>query len=68
VEELAALWHVCAACSHHHPMPVGDWVRLLLDEEKLEVWDEHVVPTDPLKFDDGKPPSRRWTGPASASR
>jgi acetyl-CoA carboxylase carboxyl transferase subunit beta len=74
VEEMAALWHVCAACGHHHPMPVGDWVRLLLDEEKLEVWDEHVVPTDPLKFDDGKPyPERlerakRTTGLSEAVR
>jgi acetyl-CoA carboxylase carboxyl transferase subunit beta len=74
VEELSALWHVCAACAHHHPMPVGDWVRLLLDDEKLELWDEHVVPTDPLKFDDGKPyPERlerakRTTGLTEAVR
>jgi acetyl-CoA carboxylase carboxyl transferase subunit beta len=55
-------------------MPVGDWVRLLLDEERLELWDEHVVPTDPLKFDDGKPyPERlerakRTTGLTEAVR
>jgi acetyl-CoA carboxylase carboxyl transferase subunit beta len=52
---MAALWHVCGACGHHHPMAVAEWVRLLLDDQELEVWDEHVSPTDPLKFDDGKP-------------
>ena len=36
-------------------MPVEDWVRLLLDDAELEVWDEHIAPTDPLAFDDGKP-------------
>lgn len=36
-------------------MPVEDWVRLLLDHGELEVWDEHIAPTDPLGFDDGKP-------------
>src|SRR5689334_794586 len=71
---MAAQWHICAACGHHHPMPVDDWVRLLLEEEKLEVWDEHVTPTDPLKFDDGKPyPERlerakRTTGLTEAVR
>jgi acetyl-CoA carboxylase carboxyl transferase subunit beta len=36
-------------------MPVGDWTRLLLDDGELEVWDDHIAPTDPLAFDDGKP-------------
>jgi acetyl-CoA carboxylase carboxyl transferase subunit beta len=36
-------------------MPVEDWTRLLLDGDELEAWDEHIIPTDPLAFDDGKP-------------
>jgi acetyl-CoA carboxylase carboxyl transferase subunit beta len=36
-------------------MPVGDWTRLLLDDAKIEVWDDHIAPADPLAFDDGKP-------------
>ena len=36
-------------------MPVEDWTRLLLDDDELEAWDEHIVPADPLAFDDGKP-------------
>jgi acetyl-CoA carboxylase carboxyl transferase subunit beta len=61
VEELEARFLVCASCSHHHPMPVDDWVRLLLDEATLETWDEHIAPTDPLAFDDGKPYPERLT-------
>ncbi|HTQ03525.1 MAG TPA: acetyl-CoA carboxylase, carboxyltransferase subunit beta [Polyangiaceae bacterium] len=55
VEELEARFSVCGTCGHHHPMPVDDWTRLLLDDAELEVWDEHIAPTDPLAFDDGKP-------------
>jgi acetyl-CoA carboxylase carboxyl transferase subunit beta len=55
VEEMTARFHVCAACDHHHPMPVADWVRLLLDDGAFEAWDEHIAPADPLGFDDGKP-------------
>jgi acetyl-CoA carboxylase carboxyl transferase subunit beta len=55
VEEMEARFHVCPSCEHHHPMPVGDWVRLLLDDASLEAWDEHIAPADPLGFDDGKP-------------
>jgi acetyl-CoA carboxylase carboxyl transferase subunit beta len=54
-EELVARFHVCGACGHHHPMPVEDWKRLLLDGAALEAWDEHIAPADPLAFDDGKP-------------
>jgi len=74
VEELEARFLVCASCSHHHPMPVEDWTRLLLDGAELEAWDEHIAPTDPLGFDDGKPyperllRSQRNTGLSEAIR
>jgi acetyl-CoA carboxylase carboxyl transferase subunit beta len=31
-----------------------DWRRLLLDGGRLDTWDEHIRPADPLGFDDGK--------------
>ena len=74
VEELEARFLVCGACGHHHPMPVTDWTRLLLDDAALEAWDEHIAPTDPLAFDDGKPyperliRARRNTGMTEAIR
>ncbi|HEX5100482.1 MAG TPA: acetyl-CoA carboxylase, carboxyltransferase subunit beta [Polyangiaceae bacterium] len=55
LEEFEARFHVCGACAHHHPMPIADWTRLLLDNGALEAWDEHIAPADPLVFDDGKP-------------
>jgi len=36
-------------------MSVVEWADLLLDDGALEIWDEHIAPTDPLSFDDGKP-------------
>jgi acetyl-CoA carboxylase carboxyl transferase subunit beta len=30
------------------------WRNLLLDDGALEAWDEHIAPTDPLEFFDGK--------------
>ncbi len=53
-EELAANWNVCAACGFHHPMRPPDWRGLLLDGARLDAWDEHVRPADPLSFNDGK--------------
>jgi acetyl-CoA carboxylase carboxyl transferase subunit beta len=61
VEELEVRYLVCATCGHHHRMPVADWKRLLLDDGELEPWDEHIAPTDPLMFDDGKPYPERLT-------
>ena len=42
-------------------MPVGHWLKLLLDGGALEPWDEHIAPADPLGFDDGKPYPERIT-------
>jgi acetyl-CoA carboxylase carboxyl transferase subunit beta len=53
-EALSESWHVCGDCGYHHPMPPADWRRLLLDDGRLDTWDDHVAPGDPLRFDDGK--------------
>jgi len=58
-EELAANWHVCPSCGHHHPMTADRWRTLLLDDGRLDVWDDHIAPTDPLKFEDQKPYAER---------
>ncbi|MFZ5891241.1 MAG: acetyl-CoA carboxylase, carboxyltransferase subunit beta [Myxococcota bacterium] len=54
-EELSAKWNVCDACGHHHRMSASEWRRLLLDEARLDVWDDHIATADPLKFEDGRP-------------
>ena len=53
--EFAARLHVCPACGHHHRMSVAEWQKLLLDDGALELWDDHIVPADPLLFVDDKP-------------
>jgi len=35
-------------------MASADWKRLLLDEGRLDVWDAHIAPADPLGFNDGR--------------
>src|SRR5439155_27103263 len=37
-----------------HKLAVARWRDLLLDEGKLDEWDAHLEPTDPLTFSDGK--------------
>jgi acetyl-CoA carboxylase carboxyl transferase subunit beta len=58
-EELASNWEVCPNCGHHHPLSIDGWRQLLLDRASVERWDEEVLPTDPLGFDDGEPYRKR---------
>ena len=52
--ELAANFEVCPLCGQHHKLAAPRWRELLLDDGKLEEWDAHLSPTDPLHFTDGK--------------
>jgi len=49
-------------------MSPREWRALLLDEAKLELWDEHIQPADPLKFEDGKPYEERIQRARSATQ
>lgn len=53
-QDMAARFHVCAACGFHHPMSIRAWRALLLDDAAIELWDEHLAPLDPLEFQDAK--------------
>lgn len=53
-EELDENFHVCPHCGYHHAMGTERWRELLLDDARLELWDEHIAPGDPLQFFDGK--------------
>jgi len=53
-EEMKRDWHVCPKCGYHHPMGPRDWRSLLLDDGRLDLWDEHITTGDPLRFFDGK--------------
>jgi acetyl-CoA carboxylase carboxyl transferase subunit beta len=53
-EELDLNFNVCPHCNYHHAMGSERWRELLLDDSRLELWDEHIAPGDPLQFFDGK--------------
>jgi acetyl-CoA carboxylase carboxyl transferase subunit beta len=60
-------FEVCPECGQHHRLAAGRWRDLILDGGKLERWDDHLRPTDPLEFSDGKPyPDRVATASANA--
>jgi acetyl-CoA carboxylase carboxyl transferase subunit beta len=67
-EALHASFEVCPACGHHHKLAAPRWRDLLLDSGRLEEWDAHLVPADPLGFTDGKPYTERVASAQKASR
>jgi acetyl-CoA carboxylase carboxyl transferase subunit beta len=54
-EALEKNFEVCPQCSRHHKLGAARWRALMLDDGKLEEWDAHLEPMDPLAFSDGKP-------------
>jgi acetyl-CoA carboxylase carboxyl transferase subunit beta len=58
-EALAANFEVCPECGQHHKLSSARWRELLLDDGRLDEWDDHLVPADPLGFTDGKPYGER---------
>ncbi|HVP36642.1 MAG TPA: acetyl-CoA carboxylase, carboxyltransferase subunit beta [Terriglobales bacterium] len=68
VKELEKNLWVCHRCNFHFRIKSKDYIELLLDEGKLEEFDENLVSSDPLKFKDSKRypdrirDSRRKTG------
>lgn len=61
-DALSLHFQVCPTCGYHHRLGTAAFRELLLDEGKLDAWDEHVLPTDPLRFHDGKPYRDRVEG------
>ena len=53
-EQLEANFRVCPQCGHHHRLAADRWRALICDEGALDAWAEHLSPTDPLEFSDGK--------------
>jgi acetyl-CoA carboxylase carboxyl transferase subunit beta len=61
-------FEVCPSCGFHHRLGVESWRRLLLDDGKLEAWDEQLRPADPLGFSDGKRYGDRLAAAQKATR
>jgi acetyl-CoA carboxylase carboxyl transferase subunit beta len=66
-QSLIDRFEVCPSCGHHHRLSVREWRRLLLDDAKFEPWDDHLRPTDPLGFSDGKRYEDRIAGAQKAT-
>jgi acetyl-CoA carboxylase carboxyl transferase subunit beta len=47
-------YEVCSHCGQHHKLSAEAWRRLLTDDGRVEEWDAHLEPADPLEFVDGK--------------
>jgi acetyl-CoA carboxylase carboxyl transferase subunit beta len=53
-DAFAANFEVCPQCGRHHKLSAAGWRKLLLDDGRLDEWDAHLEPKDPLEFVDGR--------------
>ncbi|MFN7732467.1 MAG: acetyl-CoA carboxylase, carboxyltransferase subunit beta [Pirellula sp.] len=53
-KELEKNLNVCPKCRYHNYVSARERIAQLLDDGTFEVCDEHVLPTDPLRFSDKK--------------
>jgi acetyl-CoA carboxylase carboxyl transferase subunit beta len=67
-EALEQNFEVCPQCGRHHKLGALGWRELILDQGKLEEWDGHLEPSDPLRFTDGRPYPERVTSSQKNTR
>jgi acetyl-CoA carboxylase carboxyl transferase subunit beta len=67
-DALAKNHEVCPACGAHHRLGAQGWRDLLLDDGRLDEWDAHLSPADPLEFVDGKTYPERVAAAQKTSR
>jgi acetyl-CoA carboxylase carboxyl transferase subunit beta len=53
-KELEKNLNVCPKCRYHNYVSARERIAQLLDDGTFEVCDEHILPTDPLRFSDKK--------------
>lgn len=53
-KDLQSNWLVCAECGHHLRVDSDERIRQLIDAKTWQPINEHLQPTDPLKFKDRK--------------
>lgn len=53
-KEAQKLLNVCPKCQYHFYVSAQERLAQVLDEGTFEEWDDHLRPTDPLKFADKK--------------
>jgi acetyl-CoA carboxylase carboxyl transferase subunit beta len=60
-KDLDANAKVCPKCSYHFRINSTERLEMLFDDHKYQVLDQHLISTDPLKFIDREPYSKRLT-------
>ena len=58
-KDLEANWQVCTKCNFHFRLGAEGRLQLLLDDAEWTQHDAELTSSDPLKFEDTKPYSRR---------
>lgn len=53
-KDLQTNWMVCTECGHHLRVDSDERIRQLIDPKTWQPINEHLCPTDPLKFKDRK--------------
>jgi acetyl-CoA carboxylase carboxyl transferase subunit beta len=66
-DAFATNFEVCPLCGRHHKLNAAGWRKLLLDEGRLDEWDAHLEPSDPLGFVDGRTYPERLASARRAS-
>jgi acetyl-CoA carboxylase carboxyl transferase subunit beta len=57
--DLSENLNVCPKCDYHYPLPVWERINSLVDDGSFVECDQNLRSTDPLKFADSKPYSKR---------
>ena len=55
-DEWAKNIKVCPKCNYHDRMGCRERIKLLIDDGTFREFNDHIVPSDPLKFSDAKGP------------
>lgn len=58
-KDLEANEKVCPKCNHHFRINARERLRMLFDDGVCETYDSDLISTDPLKFEDRQPYSKR---------
>jgi acetyl-CoA carboxylase carboxyl transferase subunit beta len=58
-KDLESNWNVCPKCEHHFRLGARRRLELLLDNEQYDEFDADLASSDPLRFSDTKPYTRR---------
>jgi len=58
-KDLEANEKVCPKCNYHLKINARDRLRMLYDDGAYETYDDDLISTDPLKFEDRQPYSQR---------